>query len=156
MGKFNYAKLSIGERDKVIDPLVEALSRLRKKDQMKEFLSRLLTPSEIVMLGRRLQVAERLVEGKSYQTIREEVGVGFSTIQSVDSWLEDAVRDYHQIRHEQLEDMRRKEVREKKSSAKYRSARIHPTFRFLDMLIHSIGVAGLEENVRRSEVGKKS
>jgi len=98
MPKFDYAKLTLKERQRITEPLVDILFMLKKKDQVRNFLSRLLTPSEFVMLGRRLQVAEGLVQGYSYETIREGTGVGFSTIQSVDSWLEHALQDYHDIK----------------------------------------------------------
>lgn len=65
---------------------------------MIQALYRLLTHSEVVMLGRRLQIAEALIHGYSYQSIRDELKVGFPTIRSIDSWLEHAVRDYDLIR----------------------------------------------------------
>lgn len=109
MGKFDYAKLSMKERQALIEPFVEALHAMKEKDQLREFLSCLLTPSEFIMLGRRMQIAENLLQGKSYETIHKETGVGFSTIQSVDSWLIHAVRDYHAIRAEQRQEVKRRQ-----------------------------------------------
>ncbi len=113
MGKFDYRGLLPRERMKLIDELTEALFTFENKKQLREFLQRLLTPSEIFMLARRLETAEGLVEGKSYSTIRDELGVGFSTIQSVDSWLEHAVRDYQEIRRKVREQQRRGDERER-------------------------------------------
>lgn len=94
---------------KLIDELTEALFTFESKKQLREFLQRLLTPSEIFMLARRLETAEGLLEGKSYATIRDELGVGFSTIQNVDGWLEHAVRDYQEIRVKLREQKQREE-----------------------------------------------
>lgn len=58
------------------------------------FLEQLLTPSEIVMISRRLGIAQKLVQGESYLTIRQELGVGLSTIQSVDRWLKNILVNY--------------------------------------------------------------
>ena len=102
MAKFDPVKLTLKEKQELIAPLIEALYRLKTREQIREFISRLLTPSELVMLGRRMVVAEKLVRGKSYETIRKETGVGFSTIRNVDGWLEHAVRDYYDVRAEQL------------------------------------------------------
>ncbi len=113
MSKFDYRGLSGQERMKLIDELTEALFTFEHKKQLREFLQRLLTPSEIFMLARRLEVAEGLLEGKSYVTIREELGVGISTIQKVDSWLEHAVRDYHEVRAQQREQERQKQQAER-------------------------------------------
>ncbi|MEK7557142.1 MAG: Trp family transcriptional regulator, partial [Patescibacteria group bacterium] len=104
MPRFDYAALSMKERKAIIDPLVEALHGLKTKKELYEFLSRLLTASELIMIGRRLQAAEGLLQGKSYYTVREETGIGFSTIQSVDGWLKHVVRDYHEIRARQRRD----------------------------------------------------
>lgn len=55
------------------------------------------------MLARRLQVAELLVGGRSYDQIQNKLKVGISTIQSIEGWLEHAARDYQLVRAEQRE-----------------------------------------------------
>lgn len=124
------------QRRAVIEPLVEALHSLKKKEQIHEFLSTLLTASEIIMIGRRLQAAEGLMEGKSYYTVRKETGIGFSTIQSVDSWLKHVVRDYHEIRAKQ----RREEIRKEQLARRLKPQRFFrdPRFILLDLITRSI------------------
>lgn len=98
MPRFDYRSLPGKERLKVVNDLVEVLINFRDKDELRRFLQRLLTPSEIFMLARRLQIAEELIKGKTYLEIREKLKVGFSTCQSVDSWLEHAVSNYQDMR----------------------------------------------------------
>lgn len=50
------------------------------------------------MLVRRLKVAELLVAGRTYDKIRQKLGVGTSTIRDVDGWLTEAAYEYHLIR----------------------------------------------------------
>ena len=80
---------------------------------MIQILYRLLTPSEQIMLGRRKQVAEMLVEGATYTAIQEKLQVGVPTIRNIEKWLEEAVRDFHQVRAEGKRVQRDKEFREK-------------------------------------------
>lgn len=100
MAKFDFRTLTPKARVTLISELVETLLTIRDADGMRQFLQRLLTDSEIFMLARRLRIAEKLIEGKSYAKIRQDLGVGISTIQSVDNWLEEAVRNYHDLRAE--------------------------------------------------------
>src|SRR5687768_9148529 len=101
MGKFDYTQLTLRQRQELVAPLVEALSHIRKPDEIRDFLGRLLTPSEVVMISRRFQIANLLVQGASYYSVREKLGVGFSTIQTVENWLTHSVRDYQDVRAKQ-------------------------------------------------------
>ena len=98
MGKFDHTQLSQKEKRELVAPLAEALTQLRKPEEMQKFLSKLLSASELVMISRRFQVADQLVQGASYYSIREKLGVGFSTIQTVENWLAHSVRDYFDLR----------------------------------------------------------
>lgn len=46
----------------------------------------LFSPSEIVMLARRIQIAKKLLAKESYRTIHEEMHVGEGTITSLDKY----------------------------------------------------------------------
>ena len=43
----------------------------------------------MVMIGRRIMIAERLIQEKTYAEIRRELKVGLSTIVGVQKWLEE-------------------------------------------------------------------
>lgn len=141
MPKFDYAQLSLKERQALIEPLLEALWAMKNKDQLREFLTRLLTPSELIMLGRRLQIAENLLQGKSYETIRKETGVGFSTIQSVDSWLIHAVRDYHEIRAGERREAKRRQQHAR--NLKPRRRHRDPRWLLIDLLTQAATEAAI-------------
>lgn len=61
---------------------------------MKLFLRDLLTPSERIMLGRRLMIARRLLRGDSTNKIAADLKVGRDTIWRVQKWLKDDLQGY--------------------------------------------------------------
>jgi len=71
-----------------LDALYTAVGSLKGKDAMKAFLRDLLTPSERVMLGRRIIIARMILAGGSYDAIGEKLHVGKNTISKVHKWLE--------------------------------------------------------------------
>ena len=82
-------KLNKNDKMKYLDALYTAISSLRSRDEVKNFLRDLLTESERIMIGRRIMIAQRLLEDKYYIEIRQELGVGVDTIMRVHKWLED-------------------------------------------------------------------
>ncbi len=147
MPRFDYAKLSPQERKKLLEPLLEALHTLKTKEQLHEFLSGLLTSSELVMLGRRMQAAERLLQGESYENVRKATGIGFSTIQSVDAWLKHAVREYHDIRAKN-----RQEENWKKQHAKNLQPRLRhkdPRWLLIDLIAQGLAIASVSSRASK-------
>lgn len=67
--------------------LCRALATLNKSDEVAEFLLDFLSPKENETIAKRLRIAELLAKGKDYEYIRAEVGVGYSTIARVNTWL---------------------------------------------------------------------
>lgn len=61
---------------------------LENKDQVKMFLKDLLTPTEMKMLAKRIQIAKMLLEGYNYLDIRNYVKVTDSTIARISNILE--------------------------------------------------------------------
>ena len=80
-----------------LDTLYTAISSLKSREEVKRFLRDLLTESERIMMGRRIIVAQRLLEDKSYLEIKQELGVGMDTIIRVHRWLEDDVDGYEKV-----------------------------------------------------------
>lgn len=70
-----------------IDNLFEVISALKTKKEIVNFFLGLFSPSESLMLARRIQIAKLLLDGKKYEDIRKILGVGNSTIQKTDLWL---------------------------------------------------------------------
>lgn len=86
--KRKVSDLSEKEMATTLDALYTAASSLKGRDAMKSFLRDLLTPSERVMLGRRIIIARMIVAGESYDAIGERLHVGRNTISKVYKWLE--------------------------------------------------------------------
>ncbi|HXK40773.1 MAG TPA: YerC/YecD family TrpR-related protein [Candidatus Paceibacterota bacterium] len=87
-------KLKGSDRMRYLDTLYTAISSLGSREEVKNFLRDLLTESERVMMGRRIIIAQRLLEEKSYLEIKRELGVGIDTITRVHRWLEDDIDGY--------------------------------------------------------------
>ncbi|MEK7556409.1 MAG: Trp family transcriptional regulator [Patescibacteria group bacterium] len=113
MGKVDYTTVPTPERQTMIRELAKFLLSVKDEKDMIQVLYRLLTHSEVVMLGRRLQIAEELLQGSPYHTIREKLKVGITTIKSIDNWLEYAVRDYDMYRSKKHHEETTREARER-------------------------------------------
>ena len=88
--------LSEQQRIETLDALYTAASSVRGREGMKLFLRDLLTPSERVMLGRRILVARHLLAGRKYDDIATHLGIGTDTIWRVHRWLHDQLPGYEQ------------------------------------------------------------
>lgn len=92
--KVRMRALSAKQRIEVLDTLYTAAGTVRGRDAMKLFLRDLLTPSERVMLGRRLMIARRIMRGDSTVKIASDLRVGRDTIWRVQKWLDDELKGY--------------------------------------------------------------
>ena len=82
-------KVKKEDKIKYLDALYTAIASLKSRDEVKSFLRDLLTESERIMIGRRILVAQKLLQEQSYIQIKQELGVGMDTIMRVQRWLED-------------------------------------------------------------------
>lgn len=87
-------KIQNKDRMRYLDTLYTAVSGLKSREEIKKFLRDLLTESERIMIGRRIIIAQMLLEEKSYEEIIRELKVGKDTIMRVHRWLEDDVDGY--------------------------------------------------------------
>jgi Trp operon repressor len=91
-------KTDLSEIDfvKTLDYLYTAAGSVRGRSGMKQFLKDLLTPSERIMLGRRIWIARLLLSGVSQRQIGERLHVGPNTIAKVHHWLSDQLPGYEE------------------------------------------------------------
>ncbi|MBI3251307.1 MAG: hypothetical protein HYZ62_00165 [Candidatus Andersenbacteria bacterium] len=89
MSKSMYRSLSWKQREEIAKELVTVVRLARRHNDAKKLLKNLLTPGELIMIGRRVLIAERLIQGKTYEEIKRELRVGLSTITTVQKWLTD-------------------------------------------------------------------
>lgn len=71
----------------IAEQLVETLRLLSSSKEIISLLNELLTPTERLMIAKRLGIAVLLSKGYGYRDIRGILKVSFPTIRSVEFWL---------------------------------------------------------------------
>lgn len=89
-------QLTRKEYIQTLDILYTATSNLKSRTEMKAFLRDLLTPSERIMLGRRIWIARLLIVGTPQLEICKQLKVGRNTVWRVGKWLDDTFPGYEQ------------------------------------------------------------
>jgi len=87
MGKVQTKNIEKEKRYEIIGDFYDIVTNLKTKKEVIGFFMGLLTSSEALMFARRIQIAQMLLDDKSYEDIREELKVGVATITSVSRWL---------------------------------------------------------------------
>lgn len=85
MARFN--KLLKSEKQRLLIALCQAVSSVKNSEEAAQVLTDLLTPSEIEMVAKRLEIAKLLIQGKTYDQIRTIINAGYSTIGRINTWL---------------------------------------------------------------------
>ena len=81
------SKISISEREELLEEFCEALSVLKNPQEIMNFLTDLLTRQETIVLAKRIKIAKLLIEGKSYRDIEGSLKVSHGTIAKINYWL---------------------------------------------------------------------
>lgn len=113
--KVRIERLKDEDRIKYLDALYTAAAGIKGRVDMKAFLRDLLTVSERIMLGRRIIIAEMLLEDKSYDEITQQLGAGRHTVRKVHRWLLDQHSGYEKA----IKGLKR-EVQDRRYRAGYR------------------------------------
>lgn len=87
MAKVKVYAVDPREKHRIIGELFEIIVNLKTKKEVVGFLINLLTPSEILMVARRIQVAKMLLEEDNYEIIRKKLKVSNQTITKIEYWL---------------------------------------------------------------------
>ncbi|GAF99159.1 unnamed protein product [marine sediment metagenome] len=82
---------------KIQDIFLETLSNLKNKDEANQFMYDLLTPTERVMLGKRLAITLMIFKGYAHRDISEALKVSTSTISIITDWLRHEGQGYRQV-----------------------------------------------------------
>jgi len=77
--------------------LRQTLADLHSEQDVAEFLDDLLTPTEKVMLGKRLAIAVLLDKGYDQRTIHSMMRVSVSTVNTVNYWLTNKGDGYRKV-----------------------------------------------------------
>jgi len=109
MSKVKISSISKEERMKLIGDLFDIVYGLKTKSNTVDFLVGLLTPSESLMLARRIQIGKLLLEEKTYEEIRDNLKVSHHTISGVENWMNARDGAYRKILQRWLERKKREE-----------------------------------------------
>lgn len=81
----------------LLDELWTMIALLETREEVKNFFKDLLSETEALMLARRIQIAKLLLQGKSYETIRERLKASYVTIATAHRWLQGGFGGYEQL-----------------------------------------------------------
>lgn len=95
MSKVKINSINKNERYKLLDELYDMISVLDSREEVKNFFRDLLTPSESLMLARRIAIARMLLDGSTYDEVKKKLNVGYDNIKSVYRWLYDGFGGYN-------------------------------------------------------------
>jgi TrpR-related protein YerC/YecD len=95
MSKVKPHQIDPDEKVRIIENFFNIVMGLKSRKEMMDFFMGLLTVSESLMMARRIQVAEMLLENKSYEEIRKKLRVGFQIITKTDQWLNSGDATYN-------------------------------------------------------------
>ncbi len=85
------------ERYQIVGEFFDSVSQLKTKREIIDFFVGLLTPSESLMLARRIQIAKLLIEEKGYEEIRQKLKNSYQTITRIERWLHERDGAYKKI-----------------------------------------------------------
>jgi uncharacterized protein YerC len=89
MGKLDYRKIPRLKFQEDIARTLDLFEELGLNKRGQSLLRRLLMDSEWLMAIRRMEIARRMLQGESFVSIRRDMGVGWTTIEHVDRWLDE-------------------------------------------------------------------
>ncbi|MGC9602191.1 MAG: Trp family transcriptional regulator [Minisyncoccia bacterium] len=106
--KVRTKELEESVRIKVLDALYTATSAIQGRAALKLFLRDLLTESERIMLGRRILIAQQLLQGERPTAIASNLKVGYDNIYRVQRWLSDQLPGYEQAIKEMEKELKKR------------------------------------------------
>lgn len=95
--KFETKKLKKYAKSRCLDALYAALDFAKERNEIKSFISDILTEGEKVMVGRRILIAKRLLIRQPHRRIVAEMGVGLDTVYRVKKWLGSRHKGYERV-----------------------------------------------------------
>ena len=97
MAKVDFRRLGRQEQEALEQELWQSIDAIKRRADLEGFLRDLFTPSEIVMLARRIRIAKQCRKGATIGQVCQELHVGQATAQAVDKWLRSEYKDYRAV-----------------------------------------------------------
>jgi len=111
MAKVKVYSIPKRERYQMVGEFFDIVAQLKTKQDIIDFFIGVLTPSESLMIARRIQVAKLLTKGNNYQRVQGELKVSPKTIQSVYHWLNERDEAYKKLMLKYLKISKKKKRR---------------------------------------------
>jgi len=108
MAKVKVYSIPKQERYQMVGEFFDIVAQLKTKQDIIDFFIGVLTPSESLMIARRIQVAKLLTKGNNYQRVQGELKVSPKTIQSVYHWLNERDEAYKKLMLKYLKTSKKK------------------------------------------------
>lgn len=157
MGKFHLNNLPKEKRIQMIAEFYDTINSLKKREEVRFFFRDLLTPDEIAMLMRRVEVAALLLAGFTYEQIEELLGVSGDKINNVQRSLINHGEGYRisikrllQVRKDRIKRIKRSEESHKSTFNKLQKR--HPLHFLLFNLVDEIGEFLDEKKLKDKDV----
>jgi len=83
--------------ERLSEVLWSTLTKLRSPEEAEDFCRDLLSPTEIIMLKKRVGIALMLLKGESYEVISDTLKVSTTTVMSVNQWINGGSGGYQKI-----------------------------------------------------------
>ena len=87
MAKRKVYEVNTAERYRMLNDLYAMIAEIKSSKEAANFIRDVLTPSESLMVTRRIAIAKMLLAGYGYEYISKKLKVGFNTINNVNRWL---------------------------------------------------------------------
>lgn len=140
--------MSPNKRKELVVGLCRAIAALNNPEEVAEFLLDILSAKENETIAKRLRIAELLVQGYDYEGIRQDVGVGYSTIARVNTWLNLSGKGYRLALQRKKKDSKEPTLEEKYDPFSWHNYKRRYTLRFWPELL-------LEELIKQSNKNEK-
>lgn len=95
MAKVKVYEINERERFQSIGCLLNVISELKTKKELIDFFLGMFTPSEALMMGRRIQIAKMIIDEEPVETIRKKLKVSYQTIAKTEKWLKVRGDEYY-------------------------------------------------------------
>ncbi len=110
MAQISKYKLSAKTEAEIKSLFTEVVSLLSRPEDITAFLADFLTPTEIIVLSKRITIALLLKQGYSYEAIMHTLKVSAPTVSGVSLKLKYSGKGYHQILDKILSQQKIKKV----------------------------------------------
>ncbi|MBU0458691.1 helix-turn-helix domain-containing protein [Patescibacteria group bacterium] len=87
MGKIDYRQLKKSSYELLGREFWTTCNSAKSTEQLTRFINGVLSPSETVMVARRIQAAKRLLNKEPQTKVMKDLNIGQSTVDKVEQWI---------------------------------------------------------------------